>query len=440
MHSIRLWMEQLESRTVPSTFDWVGGGADTKWSTLPNWKQDGGDATRKPGADDAVKLPDGGTTVADVGTVSSISVKGNGTATTIKLPGYLSVKNSVSVKNLTLQKNPGATLHAMFIKNRGVFTIDERLDLDNVTLALGSPTERDVTATINSPTSGTGNLIVNSTVQNFGRLTLLGGRWGEEGNTGHITNVTGGTLEIKNRGFDFTGTISNAGTLKFEAAEVSVTPAFSNTGSVRVYPGAVRFFTTAVQYAGSFELRESTVAVSDLTNGLWINDGSLLGDGTIAAKVTLGTAGSATHPVLTPGLSVAGTAFSIGTIAITSDLRILSDGASTKLEVKDGTSVDKVTVTGRATIAGTANVSVSADYQPNFGTQHALVSAAGGLTGTFGTVNFTPAGVSWQDPTGGRNYWQWGYTPTSFMIQVQREQGQQPPPSPPPGPPPPPGP
>src|SRR5262249_37392466 len=32
-----LWIERLEDRTLPSTFNWTGGGADSNWSTGANW-------------------------------------------------------------------------------------------------------------------------------------------------------------------------------------------------------------------------------------------------------------------------------------------------------------------------------------------------------------------------------------------------------------------
>src|SRR5439155_18448492 len=32
-----LWLEQLEDRTLPSTFKWVGGAADANWTTAGNW-------------------------------------------------------------------------------------------------------------------------------------------------------------------------------------------------------------------------------------------------------------------------------------------------------------------------------------------------------------------------------------------------------------------
>jgi hypothetical protein len=135
-----------------------------------------------------------------------------------------------------------------------------------------------------------------------------------------------------------------------------------------------------------------------------------------------------------------------GTIAITQAFTILSTWASVSLEVKDGTAFDKVTAGGAAVIKGTATVTASADYEPAAGTPAlALITATGGLTGTFSTVTIVRNPFQWDHPTnqGKKHYWEEFYTGTTFSIQVQLQSQQPPPgppPSPPPYPPPPPGP
>src|ERR1700733_8260127 len=46
--SLQLQIEQLEDRTLLSTYQWTGLGADTNWNTVGNWAQNGVPATTFP--------------------------------------------------------------------------------------------------------------------------------------------------------------------------------------------------------------------------------------------------------------------------------------------------------------------------------------------------------------------------------------------------------
>lgn len=99
-----LHCEELESRCVPVTFWWVGGGADTNWGTKENWeiKTFAGLRTTPsvppgPGADVVFENTTKGVCVVDAGiAVNSFFVAGNSTID-IKLQNPLSISKDADL-------------------------------------------------------------------------------------------------------------------------------------------------------------------------------------------------------------------------------------------------------------------------------------------------------------------------------------------------------
>jgi hypothetical protein len=176
------------------------------------------------------------------------------------------------------------------VNSGGIFTVSENFSVKKSNLVLGSANQPAVTGTITLKAVG---VLGDASVTNYGTLTVAGAGEllnGTFSGPNTFTNGAGGTLTISNPKWSFTGTFRNEGNLKFNAA-ISVTPEFTNLGTVQVYTGTVDFKTKAIQTGGEFQLRDDTVTVkvSGGTQTLAIADGALTGKGTIDANLTMGS-------------------------------------------------------------------------------------------------------------------------------------------------------
>lgn len=377
-----------------------------------------------------MQLADGSSSKADVAKVQSISVAGTGQSANLYLLSNLTVSNTVTAKMLYLATNPDTIIEkTLTVQSGGTFTVAECLQLSRVELTLGSSTGHDVTATVNLVPNNS-SFISNSTINNYGRLTFDGAAFGEDGNTGTIINNVDATLEVKNTALDYAGVLSNSGTLKFLTSSVSVTPMLYNHRLLQVYSTTANFTQDIWQSlpVAEFQLRNATVRVDAGAKKLMVREGALTGVGTIDGTVEMGVPGeqfysneSSSTPALRPGLidPAHPTNPAYGTIAITKDFTIWSNRATVTLEVWSGTTADQVTVGGEAILRGTAQVNIDNGYTPAFGTQVSLITAAGGVTVPFGTVNITGPGPWLAPPNPGLLRWASGYNATNFLIQVQ---------------------
>jgi outer membrane autotransporter protein len=132
-----------------------------------------------------------------------------------------------------------------------------------------------------------------------------------------------------------------------------------------------------------------TMATSGLTQ---VNAGTLQVDGSIGGTggVSVGSGGTLAGAGTVSGLSVASGGFvapgsgGIGTLNVTGNAT-LSAGSTTVIEVS-AASADKLAISGTASLAGGLRlVTVGTGF--SFGTNYTILSAAGGLTGTFNPVN-----------------------------------------------------
>ncbi len=225
--------------------------------------------------------------------------------------------------------------------------------------------------------SGAGSLVRRSFFSPSASETLI--LTGANTYTGGTT-VMGGTLQLGNGGAggSILGNVANNGTFAINRSDtysfdgvISGTGAFQQDGAGRTVLTATSTYTgpTAVN-AGTLSVNGSIAASS----GVAVNNGATLGGNGIVPTTIINSGGT-----LSPGNS-------IGLITVAGNLTFVGAGAYA-VEVSP-TAADRTNVTGAATLAGTLRVlPQSGSYIP--GTRYVLLNAAGGVTGTFGTTDFT---------------------------------------------------
>jgi T5SS/PEP-CTERM-associated repeat protein len=148
---------------------------------------------------------------------------------------------------------------------------------------------------------------------------------------------------------------------------------------------------TIVHESGTTTLRGDKTT---FTGSMEVTGGVLIADGSLASfsSITVGEGGTIGGTGQLPSTTVLGTISpgnSPGTLTINGNLTM---GANSTYQAEiQGTSSDRINVTGTASLAGTLKLSwLSGNY--TFGTSYTLVSAQGGLGGTrFGTVDSSSA-------------------------------------------------
>jgi autotransporter-associated beta strand protein len=210
-----------------------------------------------------------------------------------------------------------------------------------------------------------------------GTLTLTGANT----YTGATTIGSGATLQIGSGGTTgaIAGNVTNNGTLAFNRSDsATYSGAISGTGGVSIAGGTLTL-TGANTYTGRTSVQggllsvNGSIASSSVSVG---NGGTLGGIGTVGG-VTLASGGT-----LAPGNS-------IGTLNVSGNVA-LAAGSVYLVEIQ-GSQADKTVATGTAAVAGTLRV-VSLDGKwPRPPTTYRILSATGGVSGTFGTVTLDNA-------------------------------------------------
>ncbi|ALM83001.1 hypothetical protein ASB57_08570 [Bordetella sp. N] len=264
------------------------------------------------------------------------------------------------------------------------------LTLSNGTLRVtgaGFTTSRNVSLNnaggVVQVTEGLGSLVVNGTVsgsgglrkEGIGTLTLNG----VNSYTGG-TQVAAGTLIGNAASIRGPLQIDAVGTAQFtQETDGTFSNAIVGTG-VLLKEGAGRLTLSGDNsgFAGVTSIDAGTLNVINNTLGGSVRvtpSATLMGDGTIAGNVTVYSGGT-----LAPGKDKPGTLTVGGDLAMNvgSVLRIQSDS--------DGQHASKVVVDGAATLNGTV-ASVEANGNYSTATNYSIVSARGGITGSFSGVN-----------------------------------------------------
>ena len=170
---------------------------------------------------------------------------------------------------------------------------------------------------------------------------------------GLTANTAGGSLTLK------------------DGAALASPGAFSNSGSLTVGAGS-RF---TVKNNGNYTSAGASIIDGTLTAGTATLTGSLTGAGVIAANLV-------NDGAVTPGDSP-------GILTISGNYQQGSGGVL-NIEVGGttaGTQYDQLKVSGTATLAGTLDATLINGFGPGAGEQFAALTAGGGISGSFATIN-----------------------------------------------------
>lgn len=302
------------------------------------------------------------TLVVHSGYTGAITGTSAASVTTANVGGTLDFTGSGGLSVTTLNLAGGA-----FTNNGG-----GNVDIGTTTVATGSSgdlggtgdtsvTTANVGGTLNY--TGSGGLSVTS-------LNLTGGTFTNNG-TG---SVDIGTATVA---ADSTGLISGSGSIELATADVdgtlTVSAALTGAGSLtKTGTGLLRLSGTNT-YTGATSVDEGSLAV----------DGSITSDVTVDTDATLMGVGTIFGDVVNNGTIAPGN--SIGTLTINGDYT-QNAGSTYEVEVNAAGESDTLVIGGTATL-NDGTVSVLADTGTyNLTTNYTILSATGGLTGTFDDV------------------------------------------------------
>lgn len=228
----------------------------------------------------------------------------------------------------------------------------------------------------------------------FFNQTVNGAFGGAITGTGTVTKLGAGALTLLGANTYAGGTFINNGAL---IASTSTLPANKNITVIGT--GVLIFDQTAngtfggsitgggiiqKRGTGAVTLALATTSPVDLRAGsLYFTSG--LGATTVTAGATLGGSGTITgnlvnHGTVSPGISP-------GTITVSGNYTQSATGKLV-IELASATSFDQLVISGTATLAGGLQVDVIGGYVP-VGQSFPVLTAAGGVTGTFGTLSGT---------------------------------------------------
>lgn len=452
--AISLGFEWLEAREVPATLLWkpdapnLPAPTDDLWSDRNNWVIAGQQPLARPaaapGVNDTAKFEGFSVSTCDVLKVASVVTTNiDDLGPHIGLFTNLEVTNVFNADTITIYSDSPTNRRTLTMSGASAFVVGG-FYFTTADLVFGSPTNHTVTSEFENTA-----FLENASITNYGDMVLQANI--DQGvfvtTYSTVTNAAGGKANVKAH-LLFSGNVVNAGELKLTMTAAlglaTYSPTLLNSGTVRVYPGTAKFERWVTQTDGEFQLRDTTVRLASnqpLEKELFIGSGSLTGKGTIDGNVVLGHQNGAGNPSVSPGIDDLNAAtIDTATISVTGTFVTNATAANVNLQVVSETVLDKIEVTGAATIAGTANITASADYKPAATTQLKLITSDVSLTGTFGTVNLTRNPWLWtttNDGNAGRDhYWESAYflDGKSFGIVVQLGPLQPPPPPPPPGP------
>lgn len=226
-----------------------------------------------------------------------------------------------------------------------------------------------INVTVDNAISGAGQV----TKSGAGTLTLTGTNSYSGG-----TTISAGTLQIGNGGTAgaIAGNVLNNGTLAFNRSDnISFAGAISGSGNLTKFGAGTLTLTGTSSYGGTTLVDAGSLIVNGsiaTSSGLTVEAGAIVGgSGTLPGTLVRGT--------ISPGNSP-------GTLTVNGNL-LMGAGSVYRAEVQ-GAVADRITVTGTASLAGTLRlVPLGGAY--SFNSPYTLLSAAGGVAGTFSPVDTT---------------------------------------------------
>jgi autotransporter-associated beta strand protein len=293
-------------------------------------------------------------------TISAGTLQTTGSGTLGAASGGVTVSGgTLDLGDTTQSQNGGVTLTGGTIQN-GTLTSSGTFNLQN--------------GTVTAMLTGSGTVIKTTpgTVVLAGTNTYTGD-----------TTVTGGTLQIGNGGT--TGTITGSGliidngVLAFDHSDtVTVSNNISATGSLTQAGVGTLILTGYNTYAGATSVSAGTLNV---TGSIASSSVSVAGGATLTGTGKVGTTTITTGGTLTPGAG--GTP---GTLTMVSNLTLAS--GSNFSDAITPSAAGLASVSGTASINGNAIANfASGSYAGN--QQYTLITAAGGVSGTFSSFATT---------------------------------------------------
>ncbi|HVI57823.1 MAG TPA: autotransporter domain-containing protein [Luteimonas sp.] len=188
-------------------------------------------------------------------------------------------------------------------------------------------------------------------------------------------SIEAGTLVAQASRFAGDAAIADGAVFRFTDASGSYGGVLSGAGRFEIAGGASPFVLAgnSIGFAGATALDSGTLRIDGSLGGLVTVAGGavLTGTGTLGSVDNAGT--------LAPGNS-------IGTLNLTGDY-VHRDGAVFEAEIEPGGGSDLLDVAGSATIDGGSVQVIKLPGQYEGGTRYTLIDAAGGVSGTFDTLD-----------------------------------------------------
>lgn len=277
----------------------------------------------------------------------------------------------------------------------GTLTLAQATTVDiPVYLAAASTIASSAAATFSGGVIGPGSLTIAGTgsvtlgsVNNFaGGMTVQQGTLSLAGTlAGQVTVASGATMKILSgasytigaAGFTNAGLVSNAGSM---TGTVTNAGTFNNSGTI----------SGSIINTGTF-VNTGTITGDLGDKGALVNNGTILGTvfetGTVSGNGTIAALVMGSGGVLSPGNSV-------GTIIVKGDMAF-GPGSVYLVETAASGAIDRTIVGGRVVLnGGTVVVSADPALTPMLGAIYPILTADGGLSGTFGSMQgglFAPA-------------------------------------------------
>jgi len=229
--------------------------------------------------------------------------------------------------------------------------------------------------------SGPGSLLLTSS--NTGSITLLG----NNSYTGETT-INFGSVQVGNGGMggSIVGNVSNSGTLAFNRSDdLSFSGSISGSGALTKLGSGMLTLSAISPYTGVTKVGNGTLNVSgaiagsnvSVANGATLTGTGKIGPTTIVSGGTLNP-GSTTTP---------------GTLSVVGNLTLVA--GSNYLDAVAPTVAGLTSVSGAASINGNVIANfVAGTYTP--GQRYAILTASGGISGTFASLTGLPAGLKGQ--------------------------------------------